>query len=56
VIAPSAAAPAADQRATVHEAAAMGGIPFKALPWFVIAPGSLLSILAGTLAPGRSMS
>jgi hypothetical protein len=42
----------------VHEAAAMGGIPFKALPWFVIAPGSLLSILAGigTLAPGRSMS
>jgi hypothetical protein len=36
----------------------MRGIPFKALPWFVIAPGSLLSILAGigTLAPGRSMS
>ena len=46
-ISPTAAQLAANQRASVHEAAAMDGLPFKALPWFVIAPGILLAALAG---------
>jgi hypothetical protein len=46
-ISPTAAQLAANQRASVHEAAAMDGLPFKALPWFVIAPGILLAVLAG---------
>jgi multisubunit Na+/H+ antiporter MnhB subunit len=46
-ISPTAAQLATDQRASVHEAAAMDGLPFKALPWFVIAPGILLALLAG---------
>lgn len=45
-ISPTAAGLAANQRASVHEAAAMDGLPFKALAWFVIGPGILLSIIA----------
>jgi hypothetical protein len=53
-ISPTAAQLAANQRASVHEAAAMDGLPFRALPWFVIGPGILLALLAGvTLARKR---
>jgi hypothetical protein len=53
-IAPSAAHLAADQRASVHEAAAMDDLPFKALPWFVIGPGIALALLsAGALRATR---
>ena len=49
-IAPSAEALTANQRASVAEAAAMDGLPFRALPWFVIGPGILLTVLGG-IAP-----
>jgi hypothetical protein len=53
-IAPSAAALAANQRASVDEAAAMDDLPFTALPWFVIAPGIALALLASAaLLVGR---
>lgn len=42
-IAPSAEVLSANQRASVAEAAAMDGLPFRALPWFVIGPGIVLT-------------
>ena len=55
-IKPSAAALAANQRARVHDVSLMKGTPFRALPWFVIAPGILLTLFAGValLAGSRS--
>jgi hypothetical protein len=52
-IAPSAEKLSANQRASVDEAGAMDGLPFRALPWFVIGPGILLGPLAGTALLGR---
>lgn len=53
-ISPSAAQLAANQRASVREAAAMDGLPFKALPWFVIGPGiALLALFGVALIAGR---